>query len=109
MTLFPPTRHDVMAALSRHIGAEKAIHADDLAELLGIDARKLREFISELREEGVAVCGHPSTGYYIAANAEELEETCQFLRSRAMHSLVLEARLRKIPLPDLIGQLHLET
>lgn len=107
--LFPPTKHDVLAALSRHVGADKGIRADELAQLLGTNERKLRDFISELRVDGVAVCGHPSTGYYIASNAEELEETCQFLRSRAMHSLVLEARLRKIPLPDLLGQLHLET
>jgi len=108
-SLFPPTRHDVMAALARHVGAQRGIRADELAQLLGTNERKLRDFISELRADGVAVCGHPSTGYYIAATASELEDPCRFLRSRAMHSLVLEARLRKIPLPDLLGQLHLET
>lgn len=107
--LFPPTRHDAAAALARHIGSRNGIRADHLAAELGCTERKLRDFISELREEGVAVCGHPSTGYYIAATADELESTCQFLRARAMHSLVLESRLRKIPLPDLLGQLHLET
>jgi hypothetical protein len=55
------------------------------------------------------VCGHPATGYFIASNREELEETCQFLRSRAMHSLVLEAKLRGLPLADLVGQLRLKT
>ena len=59
--------------------------------------------------DGVAVCGTPETGYYIAATAAELDQTCAFLRSRAMRSLTLEARLRQIPLPDLLGQLHLRT
>ncbi|MCZ7655553.1 MAG: hypothetical protein M5R42_16810 [Rhodocyclaceae bacterium] len=53
--------------------------------------------------------GTPRDGYYIAASGEELEATCQFLRSRAMHSLVLESRLRNVPLPDLIGQMKLPT
>ena len=41
--------------------------------------------------------------------AEELESCCAFLRARAMHSLMIEARLRRLPLPDLLGQLKLPT
>lgn len=107
--LFPATAQDVAAALQRHIGATNGIRADDLAAELHVPVRHLRDLITALREEGTAICGKPETGYYIAANAEELEETCQFLRSRAMHSLHLEARLRRIPLPDLLGQLKLRT
>lgn len=58
---------------------------------------------------GHAICGTPTDGYYIAATAEELNATCEFLHNRAMHSLTLESKLRKIPLSDLIGQLHLPT
>jgi biotin operon repressor len=101
--------HDVAAALSRHRGRDNGITACQLAGELGMAERTLRHFISDLRDEGIAVCGHPTTGYYIADTADELERTCAFLRSRAMHSLVLESRLRKIPLPDLIGQLRLNT
>ena len=107
---------DVLRALGRHIGRVRGIKAADLVrEIIGsidddyFNERRLRIYISELREEGIAVCGHPSTGYFIAENDEELEESCRFLRTRAMHSLVLESRLRKIPLPDLLGQLHLPT
>jgi hypothetical protein len=102
-------------ALGRHIGRAQGVKASHLVREIrgGFDddftERRLRNYISELREDGIAVCGHPSTGYFIAATSEELEESCQFLRSRAMHSLVLESRLRKIPLPDLIGQLRLPT
>lgn len=103
------TRAQVITALARHIGAERGITAQELAEELGLSARELRRHISELREEGVAVCGHPQTGYFIARDDSELEGTCAFLRSRALHSLRLESRLRRIPLEDLIGQLRLPT
>lgn len=101
------TRGKVLEALSRHVGREHGITAAALAREAGVSERKLREAISALREDGIAVCGHPKTGYFIAETAEELEESCRFLRSRAMHSLMLEARLRRIPLPELLGQIRL--
>lgn len=102
-------KNQLLAILSSHIGRGRGITANNLAELLSTYARQVRMLITELRMDGVAVCGTPETGYYIAADADELEETCQFLRSRAMHSLGLEARLRKVPLADLLGQMHLKT
>jgi biotin operon repressor len=101
--------HALQALLARHIGAERGLSAAELARAAGVSERAVRKAISDLRGEGVAVCGHPRTGYYIAATADELERTCAFLRARAMHSLVLEARLRRISLPDLIGQLRVPT
>lgn len=110
------SRDQVLTVLSRHIGEARGIHITALVrELKGdllpdpVAERRARAIISELREEGVAVCGHPATGYYVAATAEELERSCQFLRSRAMHSLQIESRLRRIPLVDLLGQLKLPT
>jgi biotin operon repressor len=103
------TTGELLSALTGHIGKANGISADHLAQVLGCNARKVRVYISQARRDGAAVCGTPETGYYIAANAEELEETCQFLRSRALHSLSLEAVLRRVPLVDLIGQLHLRT
>jgi len=104
-----PTASSVLHALSDHVGREHGITGYDLAYHLRIRMRLLRNVVAELRMYGVAVCGTPEAGYYIAATAEELEQTCAFLRARALHSLTLEARLRKLPLPDLIGQLHLRT
>lgn len=101
------TKADVLAVLEFHMGKHYGIGARDLAEHLGIPPRRLRQLISELREDGHAVCGLPESGYYLAETVAELEQCCAFLRSRAMHSLVLEARLRKVPLPELIGQLKL--
>ena len=99
----------VLTVLSRHIGKGNGISIKQFAEQTDLLPRTIRTYISELREDGHAVCGTPQDGYYIAATADELESTCEFLRSRAMHSLALESRLRKIPLTDLIGQLHLPT
>lgn len=99
----------ILVAMTCRIGKERGINVKGLALCNGIGERNVRTHISQLRNEGYAICGTPETGYYMAQTAEELEETCQFLRSRAMHSLVLEAKLRKIPLPDLLGQLHLKT
>lgn len=98
-----------LTVLSRHIGKGNGIGIRRLAAELNVEERQARKLVSDLREDGHAVCGTPKDGYYIAADAAELEETCEFLRGRAMHSLRLESRLRKIPLPDLLGQIHLRT
>ncbi len=114
--MIPITRDTVLAALGRHIGQARGVSAADLVREITGDLfceaageRLLRSCVSELRGDGIAICAHPAHGYFIAETAEELNLCCEFLRSRAMHSLVLESRLRKIPLPDLIGQLTLPT
>lgn len=103
------TKHNLLSALTNHIGKGRGIAAAHIAGRLDIPPRNVRALVTELREDGIAICGTPRDGYYIAETAEELEETCQFLRQRALHSLTLESRLRKIPLADLLGQLHLPT
>lgn len=99
----------LLNVLSQHIGRDAGISVDLLANLTGMHPRLIRTCVSQLRGDGIAICGHPTSGYYIAKTAEEIEETCQFLRTRAMHSLLLEAKLRRLPLPDLLGQLRLKT
>ena len=102
-------RARVLDHLSRHRGRECGVPCFEIAQVLELSEREVRQAISDLRMEGVAVCGHPKTGYFIAANPEELEETCSFLRDRALHSLTLESKLRHVPLPELLGQLRLKT
>jgi biotin operon repressor len=108
-TTAPATPDQLLFVLSHHIGKGNGIGVKQLAERFGVPERQVRKLISALRDRGQAICGTPQHGYYIASDAEELQETCEFLRSRAMHSLGLESKLRKIPLADLIGQLHLPT
>lgn len=105
----------VLAALGRHIGEANGVHARDLARrLVGAEAgpaveRRLRQLITELRLEGHHVCGTPESGYYLADTPDELNRTCEFLHDRAMASLKQIARMKRIALPDLRGQLHLPT
>ncbi len=103
------SKERLLNVLSRHIGKGHGLGVAALALQVGLEQRQVRKFVTDLRQDGVAVCGTPTHGYYIAGTAEELEETCQFLRQRALHSLTLESRLRKVPLADLVGQLHLRT
>lgn len=98
---------ELLNVLAFHQGRDRGINAEHLAKIASVPERRLRTLISELREEGIAVCGTPETGYFLATSADELDESCQFLRHRAMRSLQLEARMRKISLPDLVGQLKL--
>lgn len=102
-------KHQLINIMAKHVGAGNGVSVEDLSHSMSCCTRAVRTAISEARSEGVAICGYPRTGYYIAQTAEELEQTCQFLRSRAMHSLHLESKLRNIPLNDLLGQMHLRT
>jgi biotin operon repressor len=98
----------LLNVLSGHHGQANGIHVEHLAAKTGVPGRLLRKLISELRTEGAAICGTPATGYFIAQTPEELDEFCiKYLEARAMHSLTLSSRLRKIPLPVLAGQLFL--
>lgn len=103
------TTHDLLAVLVRHVGRDNGIQVKYLADELDITDRQVRELVSDLRMAGHHICGHPRDGYYIAATAEEMEETLQFMTDRAMHSLTLVSRMRNIAMPDLLGQIHLNT
>lgn len=108
-----PTAHAKALLLqtlaSHHTGAAQGISAARLAAKAGTSERNLRSLISAAREDGIAIAGTPTTGYYIAETAAELQACCAFLRSRAMTSLRIEAQLRRTSLADLLGQLHLPT
>lgn len=109
------TQATVLAALAAHAGKEKGIHARDLArKIAGAHSgpaaeRRLRQVITELRLEGQHICGTPEQGYYLAADADELNHTCSFLYERAMASLKQISSMKRVSLPDLRGQLHLPT
>lgn len=88
------TSNQLLALLSRHIGRGNGLGVKTLALRLDCEERHVRKLVEALRDEGVSVCAHPSTGYYIAATPEELQHTCNFLHNRALHSLALEAKLK---------------
>ena len=98
---------ELLNILAFHQGRERGISAADLSRVAGINERHLRALISQLREEGIAICATPETGYFLAVTPEELGESCKFLHNRAMKSLRLASQMQKISLPDLFGQLLL--
>jgi biotin operon repressor len=97
----------LIEAMSRHQGKHCGISAQALAAQLGVPARRLRTLISAAREDGVAICGRPATGYYMPTTPAELDEACRFLRARAMHSLRTLSRMQRVAMPVLLGQLLL--
>ena len=106
------TPAQVLAELERHVGKENGVHVRDLvAHITGLSVpapaleRRAREFIADLRMEGRPICGKPEAGYFMAENVAELEETFRYLRARAVSSLLLESRMRKVSLPALVGQI----
>jgi hypothetical protein len=112
------TRDTLLAVLRDHIGKAKGITARALVEKLLDGAprsefagaeRHLRDLVVVLRNEGHHVCAHPSTGYYLAETPEELDETCAFLQHRALCSLSQVSAMKRVSIPDLVGQLKLPT
>lgn len=108
------TSAQVLAALIDHQGRARGIHIGQLVTqitncLLASDGqeRAVRKLVNDLRLEGHPICAHPACGYFMAVTADELDETCQFLRSRAMSSLKAESRLRRISMAELLGQFSL--
>jgi hypothetical protein len=106
------TPETVLQQLQGRIGAANGITARDLVYHLTwlhnpADERRLRQVIEQLRRQGHPICGHPQTGYHLAANPVELDRTCEFLFGRALSSLEQISALKKIALPDLRGQLGL--
>lgn len=95
----------LLNALSAHQGCASGIAAQRLAEQLQVPARRLRKLISQAREDGIAICGKPASGYFMPVTPEELQETCEFLEHRAMHSLRKLSRMKKVALPVLLGQM----
>lgn len=103
------SKADLQALLARHIGADNGISAEAAAALIGTDTRHVRALVTELRLEGIAICGHPATGYFIAATDEEAVEHCLWLYARAIKTLKLISVMRNVALPELRGQLRLPT
>lgn len=91
-----------------HCGRVNSVHADRLAAAVNVDTRDIRHAVEALREDGIAIVGTPSTGYYIAQTADELNEGCAFLIKRSMGTLRLASRIKKISLPELLGQLQIQ-
>lgn len=113
MTAEKITADTVLHVLQDHIGKGHGINVTNLAyAIIGktpskSDERTIRLVVKELRMQGQHICACPITGYFMAANTEELNETCKYLLDRAMTGLTQISRMKNVSLPDLEGQLNL--
>jgi len=107
---------NVMIIMTRHIGPTNGIGMGELyvratgnewANRIN-DTRLVRRAITELRQEGSAICSNVSYGYYLAQTAQDMTKYLEGLRRAALKKLALEARLRQMALPELIGQMALQ-
>jgi hypothetical protein len=109
----------LMLEMSRHVGRSKMVGMGELYERVFSeswahrinDTRRLRMLVTDLRGQGVPIVSVTSSsggGYYLASAGSELTGYCRRLRNSALKKLVMEARLRKMSLPELMGQMALE-
>jgi hypothetical protein len=56
----------------------------------------------------IASTPHPPAGYYLPETLAEIRETLESLKGRALSILTRMARLRRMTLPELVGQLQME-
>lgn len=102
----------VLHALQGRLGRANGLTAEELCQAItgehaASDLRRLRSVIEQLRREGNAVCASPRYGYYLAASAKDLDDTCAFLLDRALTSIRQIAAMKRVAMPDLRGQLGL--
>ena len=68
-----PTNNTYSLVLSHfRKGRENGIHLQELEKITRLDNRTLRKVIESIRRSGVCVCSDEN-GYYLPANADELE------------------------------------
>jgi len=99
-----------------HVGSNRKVGMGELYEqIFGRpwshrinDTRDVRKLIEELqREEGRRICSD-SGGYWLAASGSELEAYLERQRRRALKILAKEAKIRRMELPALLGQLAID-
>ena len=109
----------ISATLATHIGEPNAVGMGELYEtVFGSpwthrinDTRRLRKYITILRREGMPICSVSTPdggGYYLPAGTSELVNYLRRSKVRALKILSRVAKIQKVSLPDLLGQMRLE-
>lgn len=116
---FDEAKARLLEALLDHMGKENAVGMDALytqvfnepvAHKIN-DTKKIRKLVTAVRSQGRAIastCANNSGGYYLPRAGSELDEYCKRMLHRpALRKLAMEAKIRKMSLPELIGQMSL--
>jgi len=108
----------LLQVLTRHVGEEKAVDAGTLyAEVYGErvknkinQTRAMRTLITALRNKGVPIgstSAQTGGGYYLCRAGSELSAFCDRLTRRALTTLSMVAKVKKMSMPELLGQMKL--
>jgi len=102
--------------LMDHVGTNRKIGMGELYDrVIGEpwqhrinDTRRIRKLVEILqREEGIKICSDPG-GYWLAASSSELDGYLGRQHRRALRILAKEAKIRRMALPALLGQIAIE-
>ena len=114
----PERRSRILAVLASHVGETRAVGMAALYEAAFDepwsnkinDTRALRKIITDMRGEGIPICSVASQnggGYYLASAGSELANYLRRSERRALLILQRNAKIKKISLPDYLGQMKL--
>ena len=105
----------ILCVLDHHRGRENAISRKNLVDkvnsaypLFPVEERAVRKALKHLVERHGVWIGSWAKGYFVIESTEELERACAYYHGYAMSLLHVEAKLRRVALPVLIGQLWLD-
>ncbi len=115
---FEEVKGRLFVVLSEHIGKENAVGMDVLHEKIFDekvshkinDTKKTRQLITALRGQGRAIGSNSASnggGYYLPRAGSELNDYCNRIHRKALRALAMEAKIRKVSLPELIGQMSI--
>jgi len=106
------------SVLMKHIGPSRKIGMGELFtevfqesyENRINDTRMIRILVEELQREGIQICSSRANsggGYWLAATVTELNGYCDVLKTEAIKKLGKVAGLKRMSLPELMGQMAL--
>jgi hypothetical protein len=105
----------IMGILEGHKGQENSVPKKNLVDrvnqhwpLYPLNERTIRQTIKHLVEFHGHWIGSSPKGYFMVQTDQELMGVCKYYRGYGLSALHIEAKLRKISLPALLGQLSLE-
>lgn len=91
-----------------HKGRDNAVSAKKLATKAGVSERKVRAIIAHLVDShGQLIGSHPSRGFFMIVDREDMDLAERQLKSRALKILKRWSRLTKQPVPALARQLEM--
>jgi hypothetical protein len=110
-----PLEGTILRILEIHKGRENALPRRELVEfvnkgcpLFPVNEREIRRVIKHLVEQHATWIGSGAKGYFMIQTDQELLAACKYYHGYALSLLHVEAKLRKMSLAALLGQISIE-